>query len=141
MFCRQQVAGLKAAQPTIGERGGALVVVGPSRPEHIAGFRQATGYGGNVFVDPSLRTFQEAGLAHGLAETFHPLAMLKGVHAFASGFRQGATQGDPVQQGGTFVLGPGDEVRFEWRDRHPADHPNMRDVLAALKQGMVPPSP
>ena len=58
--------------------------------------------------------------------------MVKGVRAFASGFRQGARQGDPVQQGGTFVLGPGDAVRFEWRDRYAGDHPDLRDVVAAL---------
>jgi hypothetical protein len=76
-------------QPAIAERGGALVVLGPARPEHIAGFRAATGYDGALFVDPSLGSFREAGLAHGWAETFHPLAVVKGVHAFASGFRQG----------------------------------------------------
>jgi hypothetical protein len=37
-----------------------------------------------------------------------------------------------VQQGGTFVLGPGEAMRFEWRDRHAGDHPDLRDVLAAL---------
>ena len=38
-------------QPAIAERGGALVVLGPARPEHIAGFRAATGY-----VSPSWQT-------------------------------------------------------------------------------------
>ena len=128
-------------QPAIAERGGALVVLGPARPEHIAGFRAATGYDGALFVDPSLGSFREAGLAHGWAETFHPLAVVKGVHAFASGFRQGVRQGDPVQQGGTFVLGPGDAVRFEWRDRHAGDHPDLREVLAALPPPRTPSGP
>ena len=52
--------------------------------------------------------------------------------ASSSGFRQGARRGNPVQQGGTFVLGPGDRVRFEWRDRFAGDHPEMRQVFAAL---------
>lgn len=120
-------------QPAIIERGAALVVLGPARPEHIAGFRAATGYDGALLVDPALGSFREAGLAHGWAETFHPLAVIRGVRAFAGGFRQGARQGDPVQQGGTFVLGPGDAVRFEWRDRHAGDHPDLRDVVAALE--------
>jgi AhpC/TSA antioxidant enzyme len=119
-------------QPAIAARGAALAVVGPSRSEHIPAFREATGYGGALYVDPSLDSFREAGLARGWAETFHPLAMVKGVRAFAGGFRQGARRGDPIQQGGTFVLGPGDAARFEWRDRHAGDHPSPSEVVAAL---------
>jgi AhpC/TSA antioxidant enzyme len=106
--------------------------VGSGQPEHFAGFRAATGYDGPLFADPSLRTFTAAGLASGWTRTLHPLTLLKGLRAFANGFRQGARRGNPVQQGGTFVLGPGERVRFEWRDRFAGDHPEMRDVLAAL---------
>jgi hypothetical protein len=120
------------AQPEILKRGGDVAVIGCGRPEHLAGFRDATGYRGLLFTDPALESFRAAGLAHGWTRTFHPLAILKGVGAFRSGFRQGARQGNPVQQGGTFVLGPGARVRFEWRDRFAGDHPDLRDVLAAL---------
>jgi peroxiredoxin len=132
MFCRQQVAGLSRRIPEIERRGGTLVVVGPAKPEHIAGFREATGYKGAVFVDPGLRAFRTAGLVHGWATTYHPLALLKGIGALTQGFRQGARQGDVVQQGGTFVLGPGDRVRYEWRDRHAGDNPDLDDVVEAL---------
>jgi hypothetical protein len=58
--------------------------------------------------------------------------MLKAIWALARGFRQAGRQGDVVQQGGTFVLGPGDRVRFEWRDRYAGDHPRLDDVVKAL---------
>ena len=132
MFCRQQVAGLAARLPDIERRAATLVVVGPARPEHIAGFRSATGYKGPLFVDPSLRAFRAAGLEHGWASTYHPLAVLKGVRAVARGFRQGARQGDVAQQGGTFVLGPGDRVRYEWRDRYAGDNPDLDAVVRAI---------
>ncbi|HYR70601.1 MAG TPA: peroxiredoxin-like family protein [Candidatus Acidoferrum sp.] len=118
--------------PEIERRGATLVVVGPAKPEHIAGFREATGYKGALFVDPALRAFKTAGLVHGWASTYHPLAVLKGMRAMAQGFRQGARQGDVVQQGGTFVLGPGDRVRYEWRDRYAGDNPDLDEVLEAL---------
>jgi hypothetical protein len=118
--------------PEIERRGGALVVVGPAQPEHIAPFRAVTRYQGPLFVDPSRRSFKAAGLAHGWAHTYHPAAVVKGVRALAQGFRQGGRQGDVVQQGGTFVLGPGDRVRFEWRDRHAGDHPDLDAVVEAL---------
>lgn len=107
-------------------------MVGPARPEHVAGFRAATGYPGPLFVDPGLRTFKTAGLIRGWASTYHPLAVLKGIRAMAQGFRQGARQGDVVQQGGTFVLGPGDRVRYEWRDRFAGDNPDLDEVVAAI---------
>jgi len=108
------------------------VVVGPAAPEHIAGFRAATGYAGSLFVDPSRRTFQTAGLVRGYVHVLHPLVVWKGVRAFAQGFRQGARQGDVMQQGGTFVLGPGDRVRYEWRDRFAGDHPDLDEVVEAI---------
>jgi hypothetical protein len=126
------VAGWKAALPQIRALGGDVVVIGCGLPEHIKSFREATGYEGPLVTDPTLGSFRAAGLAYGLGRTFHPRSILKGLRAFVSGFRQGARRGNPVQQGGTFVLGPGARVRFEWRDRFAGDHPEMRDVLAAL---------
>ncbi len=118
--------------PEIRARGADLVVVGCGRPEHIQGFREAIGYAGPLLTDPSLRVFEAAGLGYGWTRTFHPLTFVKGIRAFAGGFRQGARRGNPVQQGGTFVLGPGERVRFQWRDRFAGDHPKMDEVLAAL---------
>jgi hypothetical protein len=129
------VAGLDRARPEIEARGAELVVVGSGAPEHLAGFREVTGYRGPLLTDPSLRSFQVAGLASGWRRTFDPRAFVNGIRAFAGGFRQGARRGNPVQQGGTFVLGPGPRVRFEWRDRFAGDHPPMSAVLAALDVG------
>jgi hypothetical protein len=107
-------------------------VVGLGKAEHLAGFREATGYAGPLFADPSLATFRTAGLAYGWGRTFHPRSVLKGMRAFAAGFRQGARRGNPVQQGGVFVLGPGDRVRYEWRDRFAGDHASTSAVISAL---------
>ena len=126
------MAGLAAAAPSIAARGAALIVVGPAKPEHLAGFREVTGYAGPLYADPSLHTFRAAGLAYGWSKTFHPGSILKGLRAFAKGFRQGARRGNPVQQGGVFVLRPGDRVSYEWRDRFAGDHAPMANVLAAL---------
>jgi len=34
--------------------------------------------------------------------------------------------------GGTFVLGPGDRVRYEWRDRYAGDGADLDAVVAAI---------
>ena len=108
------------------------MVVGPAAPQHIATFRETTGYAGLLFVDQGLRSFRTAGLVRGRARTYHPLAALRALWALARGFRQGARQGDVLQQGGTFVLGPGARVRYEWRDRYAGDHPDLDAVVDAL---------
>jgi alkyl-hydroperoxide reductase/thiol specific antioxidant family protein len=126
------VAGLDRARPDIEARGARLIVLGSGSPEHLRAFRDATGYRGPLLTDPTLQSFQAAGLASGWRRTFDPRSFVKGIRAFASGFRQGARRGNPVQQGGTFVLGPGPRAGFEWRDRFAGDHPKLDDVLAAL---------
>src|SRR5258705_1214338 len=135
IFCRQQIARLSKRLPEIERRGGTLVVVGPAKPEHIKGFRDSTGYQGALFVARALRAFRTAGLVHGWASTYHPLSLLKGIGALARGFRQVGRHGDVMQQGGTFVLGPGDRVRYEWRDRYAGDHADLDDVVEALPPG------
>ncbi len=107
-------------------------MVAPAKPEHIGPFRQATGYAGALYVDRSGRAFRTAGLVRGWGTTYHLRAVLKGVVAFAKGFRQAGRQGDVVQQGGAFVLGPGDRVHYEWRDRFAGDNANLDAVVGAI---------
>lgn len=126
------MAGLRTALPLIESLGGSLVVLGSAQPEAIPGFRAATGYAGVLLVDPALGTFRAAGLAHGRMRTFDLRAVPRLALALLTGFRQGRVSGEIFQQGGTFVLGPGERVRFQWRDRFPGDHPLMEEVLAAL---------
>jgi AhpC/TSA antioxidant enzyme len=106
--------------------------VGPGKPEHLPAFRRVTGYQGALFTDPSLRTYQAAGLTSGILSLLHPRSLLGYLRAFGAGFRPRGVKGNPAQQGGTFVLGPGERVRFEWRDRYSGDHPDPKAVLAAL---------
>ena len=132
MLCHQQVAGLVRVLPEIRRRGGELVVVGPGKPEHLPGFRQVTGYRGPLFTDPSLRTYQTAGLASGILSVLHPRSLVGYLRAVAGGFRPRGVKGNPAQQGGTFVLGPGERVGFEWRDQYSGDHADLDQVIAAL---------
>lgn len=126
------MAGLAKALPEIEKRGAGLVVVGPGKPEHLPAFRQVTGYQGALFTDPSLKAYKAAGLASGILSVLHPRSLLGYLRAFGGGFRPRGVKGNPAQQGGTFVLGPGERVRFEWRDRFSGDHPDLSAVLAAL---------
>jgi hypothetical protein len=49
-----------------------------------------------------------------------------------AGFRVHRSGKRVTQLGATFVLGPGDQVRYEHIDEHSADHAPLDEVLAAL---------
>jgi hypothetical protein len=53
--------------------------------------------------------------------------------ALKNGFRQGSTAGDPWQQGGTFLIGPGEKLLFEHRDQFAGDLVDIDQVIALIK--------
>jgi hypothetical protein len=48
------------------------------------------------------------------------------------GKRQGATMGDPWQQGGVFILRPGNRVDFAYISKEAGDHPSVEAIISAL---------
>ena len=61
-----------------------------------------------------------------------PRALRGGRRAYAAGHRIKKSGKRVNQLGATFVVGPGDAVRYEHLDAHTADHAPMDEVLAAL---------
>jgi peroxiredoxin len=69
------------------------------------------------------------------AELFHP-ASYAGTHrAWQAGHRIGIPGKRTNQLGATFVIGPGDRLRYEHRDAHTADHAPSSEVIAAVQAG------
>ena len=95
-------------------------------------FRDATAYRGPLYVDPSLAAYRAAGLASGVGTVLSPRAIAKNLVAMATGTRPGRPSGNSLQQGGTFVFGPGDTERFAWRDRFSGDHAPLDQVLKTI---------
>lgn len=85
-----------------------------------------------LFTDPSLETYRRARLPSGVARTFGPLSLLPSLAAMRQGFRQTKTQGAPFQQGGAFVIAPGNRVTFEFRSHRAGDHPDFTQILSSL---------
>ena len=113
-------------------KGAELVVIGNGAPHFIAGFRELTFYRGPLYTDPSLKVFEAAQLERGVGKTIDPRGLLKGVRAFASGHRQGRTQGDTWQQGGTLVIAPGGIVKWQHVSQRPGDNSTVPQILSAL---------
>ena len=68
----------------------------------------------------------------GFLRLFHPASYAGTRRAWNAGHRIG-TGGKRVDQlGATFVVGPGDALRYAHHDAHTADHAPLEEVFAAL---------
>jgi hypothetical protein len=123
---------LRDALAEIRRRGAELIIVGNGRPEHAVDFRDTERVQCPLFVDPELRAYAAAGLKRGFLRTIGPGVIARGLRAFSEGKRQGATMGDPWQQGGVFIIRPGTRVDFAYISEAAGDHPSSEAILSAL---------
>ena len=123
---------MRDVTPEIRQRGGQLVVVGNGTPAQAKAFAEERQLDFPLLTDPGRRTYRAAGLRRGLGSTFNVSLLRNAAASFKRGHRQGATQGDPLQQGGAFVIAPGDEVLFSYVSATAGDHPDPVDLVASL---------
>jgi hypothetical protein len=123
---------LRDALPEIRRRGAELVIVGNGRPEHAIDFRDSEHVESPLYVDPELQAYAAAGLKRGLRSSLSPGVIFRGIRAFGQGKRQGATLGDPWQQGGVFIIRSGNRVTFAHISEEAGDHPSSAAILSAL---------
>jgi hypothetical protein len=131
MFSRQQAAALMDMKGQMDELGVAVVVIGSGTPEQAKAFAGNFNYTGEIFVDQDLRTYNAFELERGFFKTLGPSSLMKGIKALGQGFRQGLNAGDLWQQGGLFVLGPGEKLVFSHVDRFAGDHAEPAAVVQA----------
>lgn len=135
MFCREQVAQLRGIQSEIERRGAKVLVVGNGGPHFARAFVEERNVTFPVYVDPERVTYRAAGLKRGVGTVLRPGVVKNGLRALAGGHIQGAVRGDPWQQGGVFVFGPGNEEFLAHVSETPGDHPTSEQVLDALSAG------
>jgi hypothetical protein len=114
--------------------GAGLAVVGVGTPEQARGFRVLTGWKDAIVVDEAREAYAVADLRRmGILSLLRPRMLREALRARKEGFRQGKTQGDPWQLGGTMVVAPGDRVVFAHRNAGPEDEAPLDAVLAAVR--------
>lgn len=86
-----------------------------------------------LYTDPNRGTFAAAGLRNGIVTIASLRSVAKASAAFRSGFRQGATQGDPWQQGGAVVVRPDGVVPLAHVNEFAGDHVEPADLLRAIQ--------
>lgn len=120
-----------------------LVVIGPAPFKFINDFKKETGYHYTMYCDPDREIYS----ALKLAQDYEPADASKSKHVKQNSFmgvlrgmwkimRVQEWQGDIKQQGGAFIIGPGEELHYFHVDRNQVDHAPINDIL---KQAGVQP--
>ena len=128
----------------MGERGSEIAALGASL--HAVGngnalmardFVEQFAVTFPVWTDPGKETYRLAGFRHIVSANLDTFKA--GRRAVKAGFRQGKTQGDPWQQGGTLVVSGAGRLWFAHAASFAGDHAAMDDVLRALRSGLAAP--
>jgi peroxiredoxin len=124
---------LRDAYPALREQGAEVVVVGTGDLGHARDFARADRIPFPVLVDDGARAARAASIRRvPFLALFRPASWAATRRAWRAGYRIGKPGPRTNQLGATFVVGPGDRLRYEHRDAHTADHAPLAEVMDAL---------
>lgn len=108
--------------------------VGSGSPGMAQAFRSESDIPAEVTiaVDPERKAYAALGLKRGVFGALSVRSVAGAARAWRAGYRQGKVQGDPWQNGGTFVVAPDGDVVFAHVSQRAGDHPSVEDLLGAL---------
>jgi len=124
---------LRERYDEIRQRGAEVVAVGTGDARYAAAFVDDEDVPFPVLVDDGGDAAQVASLRRARPwSLFDPRSFGGARRAHRAGYRIHRSGKRVTQLGATFVVGPGDTVRYEHLDAHTADHAPLDKVLAAL---------
>ncbi|MCJ8735054.1 hypothetical protein PDJAM_G00242420 [Pangasius djambal] len=116
-----------------------LIVIGQSGYSHIEAFCSLTGYQHEIYVDPERHIYKKLGMTRGeiYGETASQSPHVKSsilVGSIKSMWRAMTSpvfdfQGDPLQQGGALIIGPGPNVHAAHFDMNRFNHMPINGLL------------
>ncbi|XP_064901874.1 peroxiredoxin-like 2C [Columba livia] len=137
--CKEYVEDLaKVPKAFLQEANVRLIVIGQSSYHHIKPFCSLTGYTHEMYVDPQREIYKTLGMKRGEGNSVSVRSPHVKSNMFLGSFKSvwramtGPVfdfQGDPAQQGGALILGPGNEVHFLHLDKNRLDHVPINTVL------------
>ncbi|MEW6734502.1 MAG: peroxiredoxin-like family protein [Acidobacteriota bacterium] len=119
---------------TIRASGAELVIIGNGGPRFARAFLDDMQLTSPLYLDPSLASYRMLGLKRSIWLTIGPPAWGHALRAFRRGSRQKGVQGDPWQEGGVFIVLPNGQVTYSYISKEAGDHPETKDLLAALQR-------
>ncbi|NXK20938.1 AAED1 protein, partial [Arenaria interpres] len=144
--CKEYVEDLaKVPKEFLQEANVRLIVIGQSSYHHIKPFCSLTGYTHEMYVDPQREIYKILGMKRGEGNNVSGIllfCLVQSPHVKSSTLLGSIRsvwramtgpafdfQGDPAQQGGALILGPGNEVHFLHLDKNRLDHVPINTVL------------
>lgn len=109
-----------------------LVAVGSGSPRSARKFVDDFQFTGDMYLNRNLKVYKAFDLERGIIKTLGLSSLVQGIRTMKKGFRQGRSAGDLWQQGGLFVLGPGDQLLFAHRDKFAGDHADFQQMLPKI---------
>jgi peroxiredoxin len=124
---------LRERYEEITEQGAEVVAVGTGDERYAARFVEDEDVSFPVLVDDDARAARAASVKRASPwGLFNPRSFPGARRARRAGHRIHKSGTRVTQLGATFVIGPGEHVRYEHVDAHTADHARLDDVLGAL---------
>ncbi len=115
--------------------GADVVAIGTGNQRYAATFVREEHIPFTVLVDDDAQAAGAASLRSvGWGELLHPRTWRASVEAWRQGNRVHKSGARVTQLGATFVVGPGDRVRYEHPDRDSTDHAPVAEVLAVFRE-------
>lgn len=130
---------MSARSADLRARGVDLVFVGNGAPRYARAFAEEQHLHVPLYTDPELHAYRALSFKHGLGRTLGTVRTFG--HAFralSKGYRQGATQGEPFQQGGVVVVTPQGDVPYLFASEEAGDHPDADAILEAVTRAGCP---
>lgn len=118
----------------IHDAGAELVVIGNGKPHFAEGFREEVKLSTPIYTDPEQQTYKLLGLKNSKWAVLNPARFPVLVRQLRAGKTQ--IKGDPWQQGGVFIIMPDGKIPYSYISEAPGDHPEPKDVLAALRKAV-----
>jgi len=117
-----------------GEKGAEVVVIGTGNATLARHFVEDEKIPFPVLLDDAAVAARAADVHRvWFPRLFHPASFAGTRRAWQAGHRIGVPGKRTNQLGATFVIGPGDRLRYEHQDAHTADHAPIDEVLSAVR--------
>lgn len=115
------------------EKNTRIVVIGNGQPNFIEAFRNDTGYQGDLYTDPSLKTYELLKFKKSVSSLFGFKTIKNYFRAFSNGHAQKGIQGNAFQQGGVIVIHPVDNPVYVHINSEAGDHAPLDDIIKACE--------
>jgi len=111
-----------------------LVAIGSGTPLMARTFAGDFNFTADMYVDTKRQVYQTLECKRGIGRVLGVKALTEYKNALAAGYKQGGTQGDGMQLGGTFLINNRGEVLWSHMEQYAGDHAPLPEILEVCKR-------